>query len=98
MVRQFQEAYFKGRYQSTLWGYTVPSFKAVAQAYGLASAFVADPSALPAALSECWADPRAPFLLEVGISTGANAYPKMAFGRPISEMEPFAKPLDMEGT
>ena len=98
MVRQFQEAYFKERYQSTLWGYTAPSFKAVAQAYGLASAFVADPSALPAALSECWADPRAPFLLEVGISTGANAYPKMAFGRPISEMEPFAKPLDMEGT
>ena len=37
-------------------------------------------------------------LLEVGISTGANAYPKMGFGRPISEMEPFAKPLEMEGT
>jgi acetolactate synthase-1/2/3 large subunit len=28
----------------------------------------------------------------------ANAYPKMAFGKPISEMEPLARPLDMEGT
>jgi len=98
MVRQFQEAYFKGRYQSTLWGYTAPSFKAVAQAYGIASAFVSDHSALPAALAESWADPNAPFLLEIGIATSTKAYPKMAFGRGISEMEPFAKPLEMEGT
>jgi acetolactate synthase-1/2/3 large subunit len=28
----------------------------------------------------------------------ANAYPKMAFGRPMSEMEPLAKPIEMEGT
>ncbi len=98
MVRQFQESYFKGRYQSTLWGYTAPSFKNLAQAYGIASAYVSDPSLLLAALSECWADPNTPFLLEVGIATEANAYPKMAFGQPISEMEPFAKPLEMEGT
>jgi acetolactate synthase-1/2/3 large subunit len=45
-----------------------------------------------------WADPTKPYLLEVIISMNANAYPKMAFGKPISEMEPFAKPLDMEGT
>ena len=45
-----------------------------------------------------WHDPTAPFLLEVMIDTFANAYPKMAFGLPISEMEPFATPLGMEGT
>ncbi len=98
MVRQFQESYFKERYQSTLWGYTAPSFQAVAQAYGIASALAAEPAELTAALAECWADPAVPFLLEVRIATEANAYPKMAFGRPISEMEPFAKPLEMEGT
>jgi acetolactate synthase-1/2/3 large subunit len=27
-----------------------------------------------------------------------NVYPKIAFGRPIIEMEPFAKPIEMEGT
>lgn len=32
------------------------------------------------------------------IDTYANAYPKLAFGRPMTEMEPQAKPLEMEGT
>jgi acetolactate synthase-1/2/3 large subunit len=35
MVRQFQESYFKGRYQSTLWGYDSPDFVKVTQAYGI---------------------------------------------------------------
>jgi len=39
-----------------------------------------------------------PQLLQVYIDTHTNAYPKLAFGRPITEMEPLAKPLDMEGT
>jgi len=40
----------------------------------------------------------APVLLEVIVKTYANAYPKLAFGRPVAEMEPFSKPLTMEGT
>ena len=98
MVRQFQESYFHGRYQSTLWGYTTPSFSKVAEAYGIASAFVDEITGLTAALERCWENPNAPFLLEVGIATGTNAYPKMAFGLPISQMEPLAKPAEMEGT
>jgi len=98
MVRQFQEAYFKERYQSTLWGYSAPSFSSVAAAYGIPSLALTDPGEIESALRECWLDPNSPFLLEVGIAKFANAFPKMAFGRPISDMEPFAKPLDMEGT
>jgi acetolactate synthase-1/2/3 large subunit len=98
MVRQFQESYFKGRYQSTVWGYTAPSFKAVAEGYGLSAGCVSEPAAVDTALAQCFADPQKPYLLEVGINLMANAYPKLAFGRPISEMEPFAKPLEMEGT
>lgn len=98
MVRQFQESYFKERYQSTLWGYSAPPFAEVATAYGIPARIVEDPAALEAALAECWSDPASPYLLEVVISETANAYPKMAFGRPISEMEPFAKPLEMEAT
>jgi acetolactate synthase-1/2/3 large subunit len=37
-------------------------------------------------------------LLDVQIDVSANVYPKIAFGHPITEMEPFAKPLEMEGT
>jgi acetolactate synthase-1/2/3 large subunit len=98
MVRQFQESYFHGRYQSTLWGYSTPSFKKLAEAYEITSAFVEDTAELATALELCWENPQAPFLLEVGIATETNAYPKMAFGLPMSQMEPLAKPVEMEGT
>jgi acetolactate synthase-1/2/3 large subunit len=95
MVRQFQETYFEGRYQSTEWGYSAPDFAAVAAAYGISSASVDDPRALDHALAELWADPHEPYLLHVAIDPRANAYPKIAFGHPISEMEPFARPAPM---
>jgi acetolactate synthase-1/2/3 large subunit len=43
-------------------------------------------------------DPSSPAMLEVMVPTGTNVYPKIAFGRPITEMEPLARPVDMEGT
>jgi acetolactate synthase-1/2/3 large subunit len=98
MVRQFQQAYFDERYQSTYWGYSAPDFTRVAEAYGIGAQSVSDPGAVPEALGRLWRDPEAPFLLQVMVDPLANAYPKMAFGRPISEMEPDAQPLDMEGT
>jgi acetolactate synthase-1/2/3 large subunit len=39
-----------------------------------------------------------PVLVQVMIDPYTNTYPKIAFGRPITEMEPFAKPIEMEGT
>ncbi len=97
MVRQFQESYFEKRYASTFWGYSAPDFAAVARAYGLASDTVGEPSRVEHAIEQMCADD-APYLLQVMIDTYANAYPKIAFGHPITEMEPFVKPLDMEGT
>jgi acetolactate synthase-1/2/3 large subunit len=41
--------------------------------------------------------PREPFLLQVILDVDAIAHPKISFGQPITEMEPFVKPLDMEG-
>lgn len=98
MVRQFQQSYFEERYQSTYWGYSAPDFARVAHAYGIASHTVDDVSNMQQALDRMWHDHRAPFLLQVIIDPLTNAYPKIAFGRPITEMEPFAKPVDMEGT
>jgi acetolactate synthase-1/2/3 large subunit len=98
MVRQFQQSYFDGRYASTYWGYSAPDFARLAGAYDIEAATVSDPSGVPEALERLWRDPTAPFLLRVEVDTFANALPKLAFGRPISEMEPFARPLDMEGT
>jgi acetolactate synthase I/II/III large subunit len=53
---------------------------------------------VPGHLEWLWRDPQAPALLEVTIDTLANAYPKLAFGLPITEMEPLAQPIEMEST
>ena len=98
MVRQFQESYFEGRYQSTCWGYSAPDFVAVAAAYGIDAGRAQADEELDEAIAEMWLDPGAPYLLEVAIDTAANAYPKIAFGHPISEMEPFVAPKAMEST
>jgi acetolactate synthase-1/2/3 large subunit len=98
MVRQFQESYFEGRYQSTCWGYSAPDFVAVAAAFGIGAGRADEAEELDDAIESMWRDPGAPYLLEVTIDTAANAYPKIAFGHPISEMEPFVAPKAMEST
>lgn len=97
MVRQFQESYFEGRFASTMWGYSAPDFARVADAYGVPGRTVKDADDVDPALSWMWKDPAAPALLQVMIDPRANAYPKIAFGRPMTEMEPLAKPIEMEG-
>jgi acetolactate synthase-1/2/3 large subunit len=97
MVRQFQQSYFDSRFQSTVWGYSAPDFAAVAAAYGIPSQAVGTQDGVDAAVAWMLAEP-GPALLEVMVSPETNAYPKLAFGRPITEMEPFATPVGMEGT
>lgn len=98
MVRQFQESYFNKRYQSTYWGYSAPDFSKIAQAYGIQSLTIDKPKDVMSALKQMWKDPQTPFLLQVMINPLVNTYPKIAFGLPITEMEPLAKPIAMEGT
>jgi acetolactate synthase I/II/III large subunit len=97
MVRQFQQSYFDSRYQSTVWGYSAPDFAAVASAYGIPSRGIETDEQVEEALF--WLlSVAGPALLDVQISPEANTYPKIAFGRPITEMEPFATPIGMEST
>ncbi|MBT9173991.1 MAG: Acetolactate synthase large subunit [Syntrophomonadaceae bacterium] len=98
MVRQFQQSYFSERYQSTYWGYSAPDFVRVARAYGIEAHTVSKQSDVPRALKKMWRNPETSFLLQLMVDVYTNTYPKIAFGRPITEMEPFVKPLDMEGT
>jgi acetolactate synthase-1/2/3 large subunit len=97
MVRQFQESYFESRFQSTVWGYSAPDFAAVASAYGIPSAGVETEEGADEALSWLMSS-SGPALLDVQISPQANTYPKIAFGRPMTEMEPYATPIGMEST
>lgn len=98
MVRQFQQSYFKEQYQSTLWGYDAPDFSLVAEAFGIRSYTVHNDSEIEEGLRMLWEDPEAPALIDVAIDTFTNAYPKIAFGRPLTEMEPEFQPTAMEST
>jgi acetolactate synthase-1/2/3 large subunit len=97
MVRQFQQSYFDSRFQSTVWGYSAPDFGAVASAYGIPSRSVETEESTDEALSWLLSTP-GPALLDVQISPEANAYPKIAFGLPMTEMEPYATPIGVEST
>ncbi|MCG3115723.1 MAG: thiamine pyrophosphate-binding protein [Candidatus Manganitrophus sp. SA1] len=98
MVRQFQQSYFDERYQSTFWGYSAPDFAQIATAYGIPSHSIDAANDIKQALEWFWKNPTAPSLLQVMIDKFTNVYPKIAFGLPMTAMEPFAKPVDMEGT
>jgi acetolactate synthase-1/2/3 large subunit len=100
MIRQFQDSYFESRYQSTYWGYSAPDFSKVALAYGIDSKTIEKMDEIENAVEWLWNDENSnkPQLLQVMIDPHTNTYPKIAFGRPITDMEPFAKPIEMEGT
>jgi acetolactate synthase-1/2/3 large subunit len=100
MIRQFQDSYFESRYQSTSWGYSAPDFEKVAIAYGIQAKTIYNQDEVLGAINWLWESNNEfyPQLLQVMIDPQTNTYPKLAFGKPITEMEPFAKPLDMEGT
>jgi acetolactate synthase-1/2/3 large subunit len=98
MIRQFQDSYFDSKYQSTVWGYDTPDFEKVAWAYGIDACTISEESQIQDGIQKLWQNPETPYLLHVMIDINTNAYPKIAFGKPITEMEPFFSPLDMEGT
>ncbi len=100
MIRQFQDSYFESRYQSTWWGYTAPDFEKVSIAYGIDAKTIEREDEIVEAAHWLWSQDNInkPQLLQVMIDSHTNTYPKIAFGKPLTEMEPFAKPNDMEGT
>jgi acetolactate synthase I/II/III large subunit len=100
MIRQFQDSYFESRYQSTYWGYDTPDFEKVAQAYGIGSKTISTTEETEEALNWLWnaENHDKPLVLQVMIDPHTNTYPKIAFGKPITEMEPFSKPIGMEST
>lgn len=98
MVRQFQESYFGGRYQSTMWGYSAPDFAMVANSYGIPARTVASPNEINDAIGWLNHGEDGPALLQVMVPSSTNVFPKLAFGRGMDEMEPDVRPTEMEST
>ena len=90
MVRQFQDTYLEGRFQSTVWGYSAPDFTRVALAYGIPARTIRKIDESNDALA--WMKKqKGPTLLQVILDPKTDLYPKVRFGRPLSEMEPVVR-------
>ena len=76
----------------------MPDFGSVARAFGIESDTIDSRDKIAGGLKRMWQNPHDSFLLQVMIYPYANVFPKIAFGLPITEMEPFAKPVAMEST
>lgn len=100
MITQFQQSYFEERYQSTLWGYSAPNFEKIGAAYGIPSRTITQTEQIKDGILWMWNEENKnnAVLLQVMIAPLTNIYPKIAFGKPITEMEPFSKPSEMEST
>jgi acetolactate synthase-1/2/3 large subunit len=87
MVRQFQDSYLEGRYQSTVWGYSAPDFMKVALAYGIPARTISRMAESHEAIK--WMEQQqGPCLLQVMVDAKTDLNPKVKFGHPLSEMEP----------
>jgi acetolactate synthase-1/2/3 large subunit len=88
MVRQLQDALFEGRHFGTIEDYGVPDFVGIASGYLIEAETIETPAQVQRALARMM-QTEGPYLLEVSIDTSANAYPKLAFGKPFPAMEPW---------
>jgi acetolactate synthase-1/2/3 large subunit len=88
MIKQFQDTYFESRLQSSKKGYSAPDFVSIAKAYGVDGINLTKETEIEDALIALWQFPNEPFILNVKIDADVNAYPKMQFGQPLSNMEP----------
>ncbi len=91
MIRHFQEMYFQGNYFQTMeaGGYTAPSFRHIAEAYGISACEITNMSQLVPTLFEG----EKPLLVEVILRKNTYVFPKLEFGKPMQDQNPL---LDRE--
>jgi len=92
MVREFQEIYFDRRYQSTVKGYSSPSFFKIAAAYSINAYYVDSPEKVRGTIRLALSD-TLPALVEVILRTETHVVPRLLYGRPIEDQNPL---LDRE--
>ncbi len=87
MVKQFQEQYFGGRFQSTVLGYSCPDYMALAGAYDIPAVRIdkADHAADAAAVL---IKDDEPAFLEAMIDSSIPILPKLGMGRPVEDQDP----------
>jgi acetolactate synthase-1/2/3 large subunit len=87
MIRQFQEQYFEGRFQSSVIGYSNPDFQKVVSAYNISSRKISFKKEIKSSLESLFCDSR-PGFLEANIDTKFNVIPKLSVNKPVEDQEP----------
>jgi acetolactate synthase-1/2/3 large subunit len=87
MIRQFQEQYFEGRFQSSVIGYSNPDFQKVVSAYNISSRKISTIKEVKQALESLFSDSK-PGFLEAIIDAKFNVIPKLAVDKPVEDQEP----------
>lgn len=87
MIRQFQEQYFEGRFQSSVIGYSNPDFQKVVSAYNVSSRKISSKKEVIPALESLFSDSK-PGFLEAIIDAKFNVIPKLAVNKPVEDQEP----------
>ncbi len=94
MIRQFQDQYFDGRYQSTVVGYSCPDFQKVVAAYSIPVARAVAVRNVTKGLKWLFEDKK-PKFFEVLISDKSVVTPKLAVNKPIEEQDPPLSPDEL---
>jgi acetolactate synthase-1/2/3 large subunit len=87
MIRQFQQQYLDGRFQSSVIGYSAPDFQDVVRSYKIRTFKITRNSEIDHALNMLF-DDKQPALLEVEIDMNCSATPKLSVNKPVEDQEP----------
>ncbi|CAH1208473.1 Acetolactate synthase isozyme 2 large subunit [Paenibacillus allorhizoplanae] len=85
MVRQFQDLYFDGRKQSTV--YSSPNLLAIARAYNIPSFHIATMDEAESMIEEAFGI-EGPTFITVALEQNTTVNPKLVVNRPIEDMSP----------
>jgi acetolactate synthase-1/2/3 large subunit len=87
MVRQFQDCYFNGRRQSTVFGYNCPDLTSIAAAYGIPT-FTIKPANDAVKIIQEALKINGPAFINIELETDTTVDPKLLVNKPLEDMEP----------
>ena len=95
IIKQFQEAYFGGRYEGTIpaTGYSMPDFIKVSQAYGIPTETITNHEELPEKLDKILAM-KGPVLIDVLLDESQKLIPKLVAVKSEDGQRYISKPIE----
>lgn len=87
IIKQFQELYMEKRFEATGKGVSVPSYKKIAEAYGIKYFSINNDKEIKSSIKDILAYKKAS-IIDVFIHPNQKIIPKLTFGSPIEDLSP----------